>query len=145
MPSFPKMLRIFAAMLFASALMACDIETTPSDQNNTNNNDPDGDVEEPFQRMFVEESYGIGMVWFEYEKSTHAPLPMARVYRFEKDGHTTLFRLKSYYNERGDSKHFSIERRMIGEADETTELIALARSEERRVGKECRSRWAPEP
>lgn len=121
------MLRIFAAILLASALVACDIETTPSDQNNTTNNEPDGeDVEEPFERMFVEESYGIGMVWFEYEKSTHALLPMARVYRFEKDGHTTLFRLKSYYNERGDSGHFSIERRMIGEADETTELIALA-------------------
>lgn len=120
------MLRIFAAILLASALVACDIETTPSDQNNTTNNEPDGeDVEEPFERMFVEESYGIGMVWFEYEKSTHALLPMARVYRFEKDGHTTLFRLVSYYNQRGDSGYFSIERRVIGQDDAETELFEL--------------------
>ena len=27
--------------------------------------------------------------------------------------------------------------------DEGAELVALCRSEERRVGKECRSRWSP--
>lgn len=126
----PKILRVCAVLLVAGALTGCDIETTPSDHEDSGvNNDKDGDngedAEEPVDRMFVEESYGIGMNWFNYAKKSHALLPIERVYRFERGEDTILFQLESYYNEHGDSGHFSIKRQLIGASNEQAELIAM--------------------
>lgn len=118
------MLRVCAVLLVAGAVAACDIETTPSDGDTSNNKDGEN-VEEAVDRMFVEESYGIGMNWFNYGKKSHALLPIERIYRFERDGETILFKLESYYNERGDSGYFSLKRQLIGASSEDVELIAL--------------------
>lgn len=132
----PKILRIFAVLLVAGAAAACDIETTPAEQNNMANNgdatnngtDSEDDKEQAVDRKFVEERYGIAMSWFNYESSTHAVLPNANIYRLEKGGTSTVFRVESYYNGRGDSGYFSIERLIVGAAEETSLSFELASS-----------------
>lgn len=111
----PKMLRVCAVLLVAGAVAACDIETTLSDEDKFTGEA--GDDAGSIAEKFIAEPYGIGASWFTYSGTTHSLLPRARVYRLEQGEKTTLFKLDSYYNERGDSGHFSLTRQVIGEAD----------------------------
>lgn len=123
----PTIFRPCAALLIATALVACNIETTPSGQNTG-----DRDIEDlnlgAFGTEFVKEPLGIQTSWFDYDPSTHSILPKAYVFRLDRGDMTTLFRVKSYYNARGDSGYFSIERLRVGDSGATPELIELTSS-----------------
>jgi len=127
MPFLPTIFRLCAALLVATAMTACDIETTPSNQDL-----PDRDTEDlkdgAFGKAFVKEPLGIQTSWFDYDSSTHAILPRPYIFRLDKGENTTLFRIKSYYTPRGDSGYFSIEHLRVGAPNATPKLLELTSS-----------------
>ena len=53
---------------------------------------------------------------------------------------------KGYSLPKRDVEHYPLEEELVGETPplpDLSELDVIRRSEERRVGKECRSRWSP--
>ena len=53
------------------------------------------------------------------------------------------FNATSPIDERVLKKMIEVYRSNYGNADSRTHIFGMKRSEERRVGKECRSRWSP--
>src|SRR5256885_3423290 len=66
-------------------------------------------------------------------------IPLQRMRAFQDEGHTGVLIVGDYTTRIGDPSGRSAERPIL--SDE--EIERNARSEERRVGKECRSRWSP--
>lgn len=120
----PKILCVGALLLIAGAVVACDIETTPT----INQDLADPETDAAFEETFVKDPYTIATSWFEYQSGTHAILPRAYIYRFETEDETTLFQVKSYYTPRGDSGYFTMESQRVGGEDEAPRLLELTGS-----------------
>lgn len=105
---------IGAAICLGAASIGCNIETTP-----VGDEEASGDVEEDdtqgwhvrpeIEERFVEEAYGVGASWFDYDMTTHAITPKPKVYRLDLSQHTAvLFNVESYYDDRGTSGNFRL-------------------------------------
>jgi hypothetical protein len=136
---------ILLSLLLSGAicLMGCNIETTPTEESeqgsevgdSDNNSDgPDAGCEnidncygdEPFSEIFVSEPYGIATHWYEYDSSTHAVTPRPFIYRVALDGRSTVFRVESYYDERGTSGHFTLSGRGVDAPAGSAKTLKLA-------------------
>ncbi|MFB6350547.1 MAG: hypothetical protein ABEN55_04655, partial [Bradymonadaceae bacterium] len=102
-PSIPYLLLIVAV-----AAAGCgDIETTGNDTGDRSSGPPPGE-RPPIGDHFVQEAYGIGASWFEYDDANHTVTPRDTVYRIRRDDLDALFEVTSYYDDRGESGYFSL-------------------------------------
>lgn len=106
---------IYIVLAGVVAASACDIETTPNPQQDAGTRDAfmsdvsdDADAPARVEQGFAQERYGIGAGWYEYDATTHAVTPMARVYRFDRGEESYAFEVDSYYSDEGESGFFHL-------------------------------------
>ena len=89
---------------------ACgDIETTGHDDIT---NPPPPDERPPIAERFVEEPYGIGAAWYDYDGSSHAVTPHDEIYRIRRGDLEALVEITSYYDDEGESGFVSLRARL---------------------------------
>src|SRR5699024_7884446 len=93
--------QIWLALFFglSAASISCDIETSAesADLDIIEGDDSWESTTPAIEQNFMEEPYGVGSEWFDYDLKTHGITPKAHVYRLNLDeAETAIFRVDSY-------------------------------------------------